>query len=49
MTINETWASIYATLPENTFDYVGKPFFVEPGVIQMWDGSQMVSYAEVPF
>ena len=49
MSLSDHWNSVYTMLPENTFDYVGKPFFVEPGVIQMWDGSQMVAYAEVPF
>ena len=49
MSLSDHWNSVYTMLPENTFDYVGKPFFVEPSVIQMWDGSQMVSYVEVPF
>jgi len=49
MTLSETWASIYWTFPDNAFDYVGKPFYTEPGVIELWDGTRMVKYAEVPF
>ena len=46
----ETWASIYATFPDNAFDYVGKPFYIDDDeTIQLWDGSQMVTYAKVPF
>jgi hypothetical protein len=49
MTLSETWASVYWAFPDNAFDYVGKPFYTEPGVILLWDGSQMVKYSEVPF
>jgi hypothetical protein len=49
MTLSETWASVYWTFPDNAFDYVGKPFYLEPGLIALWDGSKMVEYAEVPF
>jgi len=49
MTLSETWASVYWTFPDNAFDYVGKPFYTEPGVVEIWDGSKMVKYSEVPF
>ena len=48
--LNETWASVYAAFPDNAFDYVGKPFYNDnDGTIQLWNGSKMVTYAEVPF
>lgn len=49
MTLSETWASVYWAFPDNAFDYVGKPFYLEPGLIAMWDGRKIVEYAEVPF
>jgi hypothetical protein len=50
MTINDAWASVYAAFPDNAFDYVGKPFYNDnDNTIQLWDGSRMVTYAEVPF
>jgi len=49
MTMAEHWGWIYLTFPDNAFDYVGKPFYVEEGLIEMWDGTRMVKYAEVPF
>jgi hypothetical protein len=49
MTLSEHWASVYWAFQDNAFDYVGKPFYVEEGLIKMWDGSRMVTYAEVPF
>ena len=48
--LGETWASIYATFPDNAFDYVGKPFYNDnDGTIQLWNGSKMITYVEVPF
>lgn len=49
MNLNDAWASIYATLPDNAFDYVGKPFYMQDGSIQLWDGIEMVSYYPAPF
>ena len=46
----KAWNDIYATFDENAFDYVGKPFYNDnDNTIQLWNGSQMVTYAEVPF
>ena len=45
MTLSEHWASIYWTFQDNAFDYVGKPFVVEDGLI-IFEGRK---YAEVPF
>jgi hypothetical protein len=48
--LNSAWRDIYYTFEENAFDYVGKPFYNDnDGTIQLWDGSRMVTYAEVPF
>jgi hypothetical protein len=48
--LNSAWRDIYAIFEENAFDYVGKPFYNDnDGTIQLWDGSKMVKYAEVPF
>ena len=48
--LSEAWASIYAAFPDNAFDYVGKPFYNDnDNTIQLWNGSRMVTYAEVPF
>jgi hypothetical protein len=48
--LNSAWRDIYATFEESAFDYVGKPFYNDnDGSIQLWDGSRMVTYAEVPF
>lgn len=48
--LNKAWNDIYATFDENAFDYVGKPFYDDnDGTIQLWNGSKMVTYAEVPF
>ena len=51
MTLSEHWATIYWAFPDNAFDYLGKPFHVEPGLIKLWDGEtqSMLTYAEVPF
>jgi hypothetical protein len=50
MTLSQHWASIYWAFPYNAFDYVGKPFYNDnDNTIQLWDGSRMVTYAEVPF
>lgn len=50
MTLSEAWFDIYRTFPDNTFDYVGKPFYNDnDNTIQLWNGSRMVTYAEVPF
>ena len=51
MSFSEHWATIYWAFPDNAFDYVGKPFHVEPGLIKLWDGEtqSMLTYAEVPF
>ena len=44
------WRDIYYIFDENAFDYVGKPFYNDnDGSIQLWDGSRMVTYVEVPF
>ena len=46
----KAWNDIYATFPENAFDYVGKPFYIdEDNSILLWNGSRMVEYVEVPF
>jgi len=45
MTFSETWASIYWTFPDNTFDYVGKPLVIGDGLIY-FEGKE---YSEVPF
>jgi hypothetical protein len=48
--LSKAWRDIYATFEDNAFDYVGKPFYNDnDGTIQLWDGSKMVTYAEVPF
>ena len=49
MTIAETWSSVYFVFPDNAFDYVGHPFDMGDGTIKMWNGSKMITYAEVPF
>jgi hypothetical protein len=50
MKLSEVWASVYATFPDNAFDYVGKPFYNDnDGSIQLWDGSRMVTYVEASF
>lgn len=49
MSMTDTWQSVYATLQDNAFDYVGAPFYMEDGSIKLWDGSKMVTYVEVPF
>lgn len=49
MTLSEHWASVYWAFPDNAFDYVGKPLFVDEGVIKMWNGHKMTTYVEVPF
>jgi len=45
MTFSEVWASIYQTFQDNAFDYVGKPLFIDKGLIY-FEGKE---YAEVPF
>lgn len=48
--LNSAWNDIYAMMEEEAFDYVGKPFYNDnDNTIQLWNGSQMVTYAEVPF
>ena len=48
--LNKAWRDIYAALPDNAFDYVGKPFYNDnEGTITLWDGSSFITYAEVPF
>ena len=48
--LSEAWFDIYYTFPDNAFDYFGKPFYNDnDNTIQLWNGSQMVTYAEVPF
>jgi hypothetical protein len=48
--LNSAWRDIYYTFEENAFDYVGKPFYNDnDGSIQLWDGSQMVTYYPAPF
>lgn len=48
--LNKAWRDIYAALPDNAFDYVGKPFYNDSeGTISLWDGSQFITYTEVPF
>lgn len=49
MTLSQHWASIYAMLEDNAFDYVGKPFYMNDGTIKLWNGHSMVTYVEVPF
>lgn len=51
MTISEVWASVYWTFQDNSFDYVGKPFYMNDGSIKMWNGEtqSMSTYVEVPF
>jgi hypothetical protein len=51
MTLSEHWASIYWAFPDNAFDYVGKPFYMNDGTIKLWNGEtqSMTTYAEVPF
>lgn len=49
MTLNQTWASIYATFEDNAFDYVGKPFYIDESTIVLYNGSTWTTYAEVPF
>lgn len=49
-TLTDTWLSVYATFQDNAFDYVGAPFYNDQDdTIQLWDGTQMVTYAKVPF
>ena len=46
----KAWNDIYVTFDENALDYVGKPFYNDnDNSIQLWNGSQMVTYVEVPF
>jgi hypothetical protein len=48
--LSKAWKDVYYTFEENAFDYVGKPFYNDAeGTIQLWDGSRMVKYVEVPF
>jgi hypothetical protein len=48
--LSKAWRDVYHMLEDNAFDYVGKPFYNDnDGTIQLWDGSKMVTYAEVPF
>jgi hypothetical protein len=48
--LSKAWRDIYATFEENAFDYVGKPFYNDAeGTVQLWNGSQFIKYAEVPF
>jgi len=48
--LNSAWFDIYRAFPDNAFDYVGKPFYNDnDGTIQLWNGSKMITYAEVPF
>jgi hypothetical protein len=50
MTLTDVWLSVYSTFQDNAFDYVGAPFYNDnDGTIQLWNGSKMVTYAEVPF
>ena len=46
--LNKAWRDIYYMIEDNAFDYVGQPFYND-NTIQLWDGSRMVTYAEVPF
>jgi len=48
--LNKAWRDIYYMLEDNAFDYVGKPFYNDKeGTVQLWNGSQFITYAEVPF
>jgi len=48
--LSKAWNDIYATFDDNAFDYVGKPFYNDnDGTIQLWNGSAMTTYVEVPF
>jgi hypothetical protein len=48
--LNKAWRDIYYMLEDNAFDYVGKPFYNDKeGTISLWNGSQFITYAEVPF
>ena len=48
--LSSAWRDIYYMLEENAFDYVGQPFYNDnDNTIQLWDGSRMVTYSEVPF
>ena len=50
MILSEAWRDIYAALPDNSFDYVGAPFYNDDeGTVQLWNGARMVTYVEVPF
>ena len=49
MSLSDVWSSVYFVFPENAFDYVGHPFDMGDGTIKMWNGSKMITYAEVPF
>ncbi len=50
MTLTDVWLSIYSTFQDNAFDYLGAPFYNDnDGTIQLWNGSKMITYAEVPF
>jgi hypothetical protein len=48
--LNKAWRDVYYMLEDNAFDYVGKPFYNDAeGTVQLWNGSQFIKYAEVPF
>ena len=48
--LNKAWRDVYYMLEDNAFDYVGKPFYNDnDGTVQLWNGSQFITYAEVPF
>ena len=48
--LSEAWFDIYYTFPDNAFDYFGKPFYNDTdGTLKLWNGSKMITYAEVPF
>ena len=48
--LNKAWRDVYYMLEDNAFDYVGKPFYNDKeGTVQLWNGSQFITYAEVPF
>jgi hypothetical protein len=48
--LSNAWKDIYYVFEDNAFDYVGKPFYNDvKGTVQLWDGSQFITYAKVPF
>jgi hypothetical protein len=49
--VSDVWRSVYATFPNNAFDYLGRPFHLDDGSIKMWNGEtqSMSTYVEVPF